>query len=63
MTVDTYTIQIMFGDGPYQELDPLRVALIMAETEENLTDLLPPGYYARIRKWNDPGPEENEDDA
>lgn len=58
MTVDTYTIQIVFGDGPYNELDPQRTAAIMAETEENLTLLLPPGYRAIIKRWNDP--EEND---
>lgn len=53
--VDLYTIQIV-RDGPadYEGFFPA----LMDETEENLTDLLPPGYRARIRRWNDPDPDE-----
>lgn len=58
MNVDTFTLEILFGDGPYQELDPLRLEQMMAETEENLTDLLPPGYRVRIRRWDTPGDED-----
>lgn len=50
--VDLYTIQIVLGDGPYHQLDADAVAELMDETEENITDLLPACYRARIRRWN-----------
>jgi len=55
VTVELFTIQIVLDDGPLSLLDTQRVAALMAETEENLTDLLPPGYRARIRRWDNPG--------
>ena len=33
MNADLYTIEILFGEGPYQELDPLRLEQMMAETQ------------------------------
>lgn len=60
MITDLYTIQIVFTDGPYQELATSAVEQMMKETEENLTDLLPPGYRARIRRWDNPGGENDE---
>ena len=56
--VDLYTIQIIYEDGPYSyDARPGAPAGYIedgiAETEENLTDLLPPGYRARIRRWDD----------
>ena len=59
--VDLWTIQIVLeapiAIGPEAYLDTL-----MAETEENLTDLLPAGYRARIRRWDHPDPDEGEND-
>ncbi len=53
--VDLYTIQIIRDDeaaiSPSTEAS---VDELMAEVEENLTDLLPPGYSARVRDWDDP---------
>ncbi len=51
--VDLWTVQIIHDDGPITHglfLEP--TTDIMAEMEENLTDLLPPGYRARIRRWD-----------
>ncbi len=61
--VDLYTIQIV-RDGPPKAHRPNggMLAPIMAETEENLTDLLPAGYRARIRRWDHPDPDEGNDD-
>ena len=60
--IDTYTVQI----GRESGADPLwlgdmKIAALMAETEENLTDLLPAGYRARIRRWNEPTQEEDDE--
>jgi hypothetical protein len=58
--VDLYTIQIVSGSGydpVWSELDQDRISAIIAETEENLTDLLPAGYSARIRRWDHPEPD------
>lgn len=61
--VDLYTIQIIDSNWPGAPLvDPDRLAALMAETEENLTDLLPAGYRARIRRWDHPDPDEGEND-
>lgn len=57
--VDLYTIQlIQEEDKPKLWLPQELADHIMAETEENLTDLLPPGYRARIRRWNHADPDE-----
>lgn len=50
--VDLYTIQIIddLGSVYYSA----STAALLAETEENLTDLLPAGYRARIRRWDNP---------
>lgn len=60
--VDLYTVQIVLDGIPGGPLYPLNVRLLMAEAEENLTDLLPPGYRARIRRWDHPDPDERNDD-
>ena len=61
--VDLYTIQIIDNNWVGTPLvDPDRLASLMAETEENLTDLLPPGYRARIRRWDHPEPEGENDE-
>ena len=63
--VDLYTIQIIDNNWVGAPLvDPERLAALMAETEENLTDLLPAGYRARIRRWDDNSDEatQEEDD-
>ena len=53
--VDLYSIQII-GDSDAGELliVPSRLFEWIKETEENLTDLLPPGYRARIQRWDNP---------
>jgi len=61
--VDLYTIQIVDSNLPGAPLvDPERLAALMAETEENLTDLLPAGYRVRIRRWDHPEPEGENDE-
>lgn len=58
--VDLYTIQIIRDDDTIAFSGPM--ASLIAETEENLTDLLPFGYRARIRRWDHPDPDEGEND-
>ena len=61
--VDLYTVQIIDTGGPYASDQGLAVpAEIIAELEENLTDLLPDGYHAKIRRWNDPDPDDEGND-
>jgi hypothetical protein len=64
--VDLYTIQIIGGSGydpVWSELDQDRIRAIIAETEENLSDLLPFNYRARIRPWDElDDPDEGEND-
>ncbi len=52
--VDLWTIQIVRDDParPFPTND--QTAFALAEAEENLTDLLPAGYRARIRRWDNP---------
>lgn len=60
---DLYTLQLLVpDDGIYYAADTHQVAAAIAETEENLTDLLPAGYRARIRRWDHPDPDEGEPD-
>ncbi len=59
--VDLYTVQIIRDGVRIFNFDELRLDATMAETEENLTDLLPAGYRARIRRWNEPD-EEGDDE-
>lgn len=54
--VDLYTIQIIYDGSSIHY--PRDFSAEMAETEENLTDLLPAGYSARIRRWDHPDPDE-----
>ncbi len=58
--VDLYTVQIINDVYPGSYVDERKVPALMAEAEENLTDLLPDGYRARIRRWDHP--EERNDD-
>ncbi len=61
--VDLYTIQIIHdGSGVEWILPGRTVEGFIAESEENLTDLLPAGYRARIRRWNQPDNEGNDDE-
>lgn len=54
VTLTTYTLQVLGpanADGGHP-----RVTLrneYLRETEENMTDLLPPGFRVSIREWND----------
>ena len=59
--VDLYTIQIIKGDVK-QSVDPNDVASMMAEAEENMNDLLPKGWSVRVRKWDHPGTEDENDE-
>lgn len=59
IVADLYTVQILI-DGGYPGPYPDNIPALMAETEENLTDLLPPGYRARIRRWDHPEPDEGD---
>ncbi len=52
--VDLYTIQIVRERPSQFDLDAELMAELIAETEENVTDLLPPGFKARIRRWDHP---------
>lgn len=54
-TLATYTLELTGPSSevhtwPYMHGAPLLRAL--RETEENLTDLLPPGYSVKIREWD-----------
>lgn len=59
--VDLYTIQIIRDDGFRVPIARYKIPALMAETEENLTDLLPDGYRARIRRWDTPTQEDNDE--
>ncbi len=50
--VDLYTIQIIQHETPEHAYDSYNMSVLIAETEENVTDLLPPGFKARIRRWD-----------
>ncbi len=56
--VDLWTVQIVRDDDAL--VPDVGLAAPMAEMEENLTDLMPEGYRARIRRWNQP--DEGNDD-
>lgn len=59
--VDLYTIQIIIDDGaPFTTIPFYNLAELMAETEENLTDLLPDGIRASIKVWHHPDPDEGD---
>jgi hypothetical protein len=60
--VDLYTVQIIRDEDIYMERDPAVIDALMPEMEENLTDLLPPGYRARIRRWDDNSDEPTQED-
>jgi hypothetical protein len=63
--VDLYTVQIIDEGSvvfPPTLANSDRIAALMEEMEENLTDLLPAGYSARIRRWDHPDPDEGADD-
>jgi hypothetical protein len=57
--LQTYTLQLI---GPADDFERSRKrreeweriwATYFRETKENLTDLLPPSYSVRIRKWDE----------
>lgn len=59
----TYTLTIHYGAGSldWDQHYPLMTRQLpewLKEVEENLTDLMPEGYYAKIREWD----EEDEDE-
>ena len=59
--VDLYTIQVInIAGGEPLSFTPLLDA-IMQEAEQNISDLLPFGYVAKVRRWNDPDPDERND--
>ncbi len=60
--VDLYTIQIVMDAAHVTDhgYGPAQTDALMAETAENLNDLLPAGYEVRIRRWDD---NEGTDDA
>ena len=60
--VDLYTIQIVRDEIIWKRGYEDMVDALMAEAEENLTDLLPAGYRARIRRWDHPEPEGENDE-
>lgn len=56
--VDLYTLQIVRDPDPPSVYCAATTRELVEETEENLTDLLPAGYRARIRRWDHPSAEE-----
>ncbi len=61
--VEVFTLQLIQDEAPeMQWVHKDRVDEIMAEAEENIADLLPPEWSVRIRRWNDPDPDEGNDD-
>jgi hypothetical protein len=63
--VDLYTIQIIRTDGigSFAAIDAeVTVRRTIPEIEENMNDLLPTGFVARIRRWNQPDNEGNDDE-
>ena len=60
--VDLYTIQILHDDLGDAAMPWQVTAALLMDAEENLTDLLPPGYRARIRRWDHADPDEGEND-
>jgi len=57
---DVFTIQIIYDGSPIHYRHDFTA--LMAEAEENLSDLLPAGYRARIRRWDHPGTEDENDE-
>lgn len=66
-TVTTFTVQIQVqsdSDTPDAEKRMLADLPAMMEAfEEDLTDLLPIGFRARVREWDDIDPEQEADHA
>ncbi len=61
--LDVFTIQVLVPeDGDYHAIDVVQMEMMIAEIEENLTDLLPDRCEARIRRWDHPDPDEGNDD-
>ena len=63
--VDLYTIQIISDEELLTTHDYPFLATLkktMEETEENLTDLFPGRYRARIRRWDDNSDEPTQED-
>ncbi len=60
--VDLYTVQVInIAGGEPLSFTPLLDA-IMQEAEQNISDLLPFGYVAQVRRWNQPDDEGNDDE-
>jgi hypothetical protein len=54
VTADTYTLEILATPTEVGTVSLLYdVRDVLAEAEENITDLLPPGYRARISHWTE----------
>jgi hypothetical protein len=58
--VDLWTIQITRDHLEWANDES--ASTFMPEIEENLSDLLPAGYRARIRRWDHPDPDEGASD-
>lgn len=61
MIEDVWSIQLVDETDTDVILDADYVRRLMAEAEENMTDLLPEGYRAEIRRWNDPTQEDDDE--
>lgn len=54
VTADTYTLEILQQPTDTGQLSALfDVRDVLAEAEENISLLLPPGYRARISHWTE----------
>lgn len=62
--VETYTLQILVEDPPAEEGSAVKLEMreqrmranlpaMLEQTEENLTDLLPEGFSAKITRWDE----------
>ena len=61
--VELFTVQLIQDEAPVMQwIHKDKVEAIMAEAEQNITDLLPAGWRARIRRWNQPDNEGNNDE-
>lgn len=55
VVIDLYTVQIVCDDLDNDtDYTSLMLHALMDEMAENVTDLLPAGYRARIRRWDHP---------
>lgn len=50
----TYNLQVIGPEGWPGFEDPIGVlGRALSEAEENISDVLPEGYYVKIREWDD----------